>query len=107
VPLLTCPGATFASRVAASLLTAVGLPELIARDLEAYARLAVHLAQHPAELQALRQRLASNRTTWALFDTPRSARNLERAYRAMWERYAAGQPPQAIVVTETERFGPC
>ncbi len=100
VPLLTCPGETFASRVAASLLTNVGLPELIAADLVEYERRAVHLASHPEELRGLRERLAANRTVWPLFDTPRFTRNLERAYRAMWDIYAAGQPPRRIVVTE-------
>jgi predicted O-linked N-acetylglucosamine transferase (SPINDLY family) len=97
---LTCPGQTFASRVGASLLTSVGLPELIAPDLEAYERLAVRLARQPDELRALRAKLTAHRTTWPLFDTPRLVRNLERAYRAMWEVYASGQPRQPIIVTE-------
>jgi protein O-GlcNAc transferase len=100
LPVLTCPGETFASRVAASLLTNVGLPELIATDLDEYERRAVHLACHPEELRRLRERLAANRTVWPLFDTPRFTRNLERAYRAMWDVYAAGQPPRRIEVTE-------
>jgi predicted O-linked N-acetylglucosamine transferase (SPINDLY family) len=100
VPLLTCMGETFASRVAASLLTAVGVPELIVANLEEYERRAVRLAEHPEELRPLRERLAANRTTWPLFDTPRFARNLERAYRAMWQLHAAGRPPELIVVAE-------
>lgn len=100
VPLLTCPGQTFATRVAASLLTAIGLPELIVPDLETYERQAVHLAGRREELRQLRAKLAAHRTTWPLFDTPRFVRNLERAYRAMWDLYAAGERPQAIVVTE-------
>jgi predicted O-linked N-acetylglucosamine transferase (SPINDLY family) len=100
LPVLTCPGQTLASRVGASLLTAVGLPELIAPDLEAYERLAVRLARQPDALRALRDQLAAHRTTWPLFDTPRLVRNLERAYRAMWEIHASGKPPQPIVVIE-------
>jgi predicted O-linked N-acetylglucosamine transferase (SPINDLY family) len=100
LPLLTCPGRTFASRVAASLLTNIGLPELIASDQDEYERRAVHLAGNPDELRGLRERLAANRGSWPLFDTPRFTRNLERAYRAMWDVYAAGQPPQPIVVNE-------
>jgi protein O-GlcNAc transferase len=86
--------------VAASLLTAIGLPELIAPDLREYERLAVQLARQPEELGGLRARLAANLKTWPLFDTPRLTRNLERAYRAMWEIYAAGAPPRTIVVTD-------
>jgi predicted O-linked N-acetylglucosamine transferase (SPINDLY family) len=98
VPLLACPGGTFASRVAASLLTAVGLPELIVPDLDSYERLAIRLATQPGELGRLWARLESHRATAPLFDTPRSARRLERAYRAMWQRYEAGQPPDLIVI---------
>ncbi len=100
LPLLTCPGETFASRVAAGLLTAIGLPELIAPTLEEYERLALHLARHPEELQGLRAKLTAQRTTWPLFDTPRFVRNLERAYRAMWGLHAAGKPPQPITIRE-------
>ncbi len=102
LPVLTCPGRTFASRVAASLVANIGLPELAAADLGEYERTAVRLARQPAELRALRERLAANRTRWPLFDTPRITRNLERAYRAMWEIYAAGEPPRPIAVTESE-----
>jgi predicted O-linked N-acetylglucosamine transferase (SPINDLY family) len=73
---------------------------LIAPDLAAFERLALHLAGHPAELRGLREKLAATRTTWPLFDTPRFVRKLERAYRAMWDLYAAGKAPQPIVVTE-------
>jgi predicted O-linked N-acetylglucosamine transferase (SPINDLY family) len=100
LPVLTCPGQTFVSRVAASLVANVGLPELSAENLDEYEERAVHLAHHSAELGQLRARLAANVKTWPLFDTPRLTRNLERAYRAMWEIYAAGELPRPIVVTE-------
>jgi predicted O-linked N-acetylglucosamine transferase (SPINDLY family) len=100
LPVLTTPGGTFPSRVGASLLTAIGLPELIAPDRQSYEELAVHLATHPAALKEVRQTLAAHRTARPLFDAPRLVRNLEKAYRAMWETYAAGRPPQAIVVTD-------
>ncbi len=100
LPVLTCPGGTFAARVGASLLTSVGLPELIVPDLEAYERRAVHLARHPDELHGLREKLAAQRLTWPLFDTARRVRNLERAYRTMWERYSAGEPPVGFRVAE-------
>jgi predicted O-linked N-acetylglucosamine transferase (SPINDLY family) len=100
LPLLTCPGDTFASRVGASLLTAVGLPELIAADEKEYEEMAVRLAGQPEARHQLGRKLAEQRTTWPLFDTPRLVRNLERAYRAMWDVYASGRPPQPLVVTD-------
>lgn len=105
LPVLTCPGETFASRVAASLLTAVGLPELVVDDPEAYERTAIRLAREPDERAALRRKLQARRTTWPLFDTPRHVRNLERAYRAMWEVYASGRPPETIVVEDPAAVG--
>ncbi|MEH1941448.1 MAG: TIGR03032 family protein [Nostoc sp.] len=99
LPVVTCIGKTFASRVGASLLRAVGLPDLIANNLEQYEQLAIHLGRFPTALQELKQRLAQNRTTYPLFDTPRFTRNLELAYFAMWEIYAAGNPPKTIEVS--------
>ncbi|MGF2036395.1 MAG: TIGR03032 family protein [Nostoc sp. CmiVER01] len=99
LPVLTCIGTTFSSRVGASLLRAVGLPDLITNNLEQYEQLAIHLGHSPTALQELRQRLAQNRTTYPLFDTSRFTRNLEQAYFAMWEIYAAGNPPKTIEVS--------
>ena len=98
VPVLTLPGQSFASRVAASLLTAIGLPELIAERDEDYEALAVGLARDPARLAALRERLRANRRTAPLFDTRLTARHLEDAYLAMYGRFAAGLPPDHIAV---------
>jgi predicted O-linked N-acetylglucosamine transferase (SPINDLY family) len=98
LPVLTCVGETFVSRVAGSLLTAIGLPELITYTLEDYESLALRLAQHPAELATLRGRLWQNRLTAPLFDTPRFTRHLETAYQMMWERYLKGEPPSQIDV---------
>ena len=100
VPLLTSPGETFQSRVAASLLQAVGLPELVVPDLAAYEETAVRLATAPGELPALRQRLADNRLTFPLFDTERYARHLERAFDLLWEAVAQGVKPRPITVPE-------
>ncbi len=83
VPLLTCPGDTFASRVAASLLTAVGLPELIVEHFGEYEDLAVALAKDPARLEALRGKLAANRADAPLFKTEAFARDIEAAYLHM------------------------
>jgi protein O-GlcNAc transferase len=91
LPVLTCAGETFASRVAGSLLTALGLPQLITTSLEGYEELALQLAQHPSELAALREQLRLNRDTAPLFDTPRFTQNLEAAYRQMWEDLVSQQ----------------
>jgi predicted O-linked N-acetylglucosamine transferase (SPINDLY family) len=96
VPLLTCPGETFASRVAGSLLQTMGLPELIMTDLEHYERTACELAERPEMLRALKEKVRERRHTSPLFDAARFARHLEAAYRAMWERYADGEVPAAI-----------
>jgi len=98
VPLITCRGTAFAGRVAASLLTAAGLPELIAEDLAAYEALAAALAEDRSRLADLRARLARQRQTCALFDTARFTRHLEAAYRAMIARARAGQKPESFAV---------
>jgi predicted O-linked N-acetylglucosamine transferase (SPINDLY family) len=102
LPVLTCAGATCVSRLAGSLLTAIGLPELITYSLEQYEALALHLALHPKELMELRGRLAKNRLTAPLFDTPRFTRHLERAFELMWERFLKGEPPSQIEVPPLE-----
>lgn len=98
LPLLTCPGRSFASRVGASLLTAAGLPELIAGSLDDYERLAVDLGTNPGRLRALRAKLSANLPSCALFDAPAFTRNLEAAYVAMHARRRAGLPPVRIKV---------
>ena len=84
VPVLTWSGETFSSRVAASLVTAVGMPELIVSSLEEYERLGAADARELELLTELKAKLARQRTTMPLFDTPRLCRNIERAYREMW-----------------------
>ncbi len=100
VPLITLKGAHFASRLASSLLRAIGLPELVTASLDEYEALALRLARTPAELAAIRGRLAQNRLTAPLFDTPRFARNLEGAYKEMWRLYLAGEAPRMIEVVD-------
>jgi predicted O-linked N-acetylglucosamine transferase (SPINDLY family) len=80
LPVLTRLGETYPGRVAASLVTAAGLPELVTQSAEEYESLALALARDPARLKALREKLAANRATAPLFDTPRLARNIEAAY---------------------------
>ncbi len=96
VPVLTRPGRAFPSRVAASLLHAVELPELVAADEEHYERLAVALARGPARLGRMRRHLTERRESLPLFDTPRFVAGLEAAYVAMVERWRAGLPPDRI-----------
>jgi protein O-GlcNAc transferase len=98
VPLLTCRGRAFAGRVAASLLRAIGLPELIAGDWAAYEALAVRLAREPGLLRGLRDRLAQNRAAYPLFDTDRFRRHIESAYRQMWEIAQRGEAPRHFAV---------
>ncbi|HEX3364025.1 tetratricopeptide repeat protein [Phenylobacterium sp.] len=93
LPLLTLKGETFAGRVAASLLTSVGLPELIVEDTTAYRDMALVLARNPKRLADLRARLARARGASALFDTPTYVRGLEDLYRAMHDRRLAGLAP--------------
>lgn len=78
LPVLTCPGRSMVSRMAGSLLMAVGLPELIASDWQDYEDKAVGWAQHPQSLQALRQSLQERRDSCRLFDTPTFVRDLEQ-----------------------------
>jgi predicted O-linked N-acetylglucosamine transferase (SPINDLY family) len=98
LPVLTQIGTTFPGRVAASLLTAVGLPELIAPDAQAYERLAVELAGNAQKMTAIREKLASNLLTTPLFDTALYARQLDAAYAAMFDRYRSGLAPDHIYI---------
>jgi protein O-GlcNAc transferase len=94
VPLLTYPGESFASRVAASLVRTVGLPELIAGSPAEYEEKAEELAGDPVRLGQLRRKLAIRDTP--LFDTDHYTRNLEAAYEAIYERHHSGSPPAHI-----------
>ncbi len=95
VPLVSLIGDAFPSRVGASLLYAVNLPELVVTDWDAYVRLAVDLAHDPPRLAVVRQQLSANRLTAPLFDTARSVRDLEALYERMWAARVsgAGQTP--------------
>ena len=98
VPVLTCPGNTLPSRVAASLLYAVDLPYLIAGSLGEYEATAVALARDPGRLAQIKTRLESNRHVAPLFDTARFTRELEAAYIAMWTRVQDGLPSASFAV---------
>ena len=98
LPVLTCRGTTFAGRVAASLLHAVGLPELVTENSQAFEELALGLARDPAALRAVRQKLARNRMDAALFDTGRFTRHLEAAYATMLETWQSGAAARSFSV---------
>ncbi len=102
LPVLTCVGQTFAGRVSASLLNAIGLPELITTSLEEYELRALELAQQPARLAELKARLGENRRTYPLFSTRRSAQHVEAAYVQMMNRLARGEPPGDFAVAPGE-----
>ena len=87
VPILTCIGEAFASRVAASLLKAANLPEMITTTQEQYERLAIELATNPKKLKTIKNKLANNLPTAPLYDTPLFTKNLEAAYQVMYEKY--------------------
>lgn len=96
IPVITMQGSHFVSRMSSSILEAIGLPELITRNSDAYMRLAVHLAHSPDKLGAIRIRLEKNRLTEPLFDTPGFVRNLENAYKEMRNIFLAGERPRQI-----------
>ena len=98
LPVLTLMGQSFASRVAASLLNTVGLPELITTSQAEYEALAIELAMNPDNLAEIKIKLSNNRLTTALFDTPLFAKNIESAYINMHRRYHAGSEPDHITI---------
>jgi len=100
-PVVTCEGRAFPGRVAGSLLRAVGLPELVTSSLADYEALALALAQAPDRLRAIRDKLAANRLTTALFDSQRFTRNLEAAYETMWRMHSSGEALRGFAVAGT------
>ena len=96
VPLLTRRGTAFPGRVAASILTAAGLPELVTQTAQEYETLAVRLAHEPGLLHGLRKRIRRDST---LFDTDLFRRRIEAAYQEMWRRRLADEPPAAFTIT--------
>lgn len=98
LPIVTKAGRGFAARVSASLLNAVGMPELITPDERAYVKLAVALAKDRDRLAATRAKLALNRTTYPLFDSQLTTRHIEQAYDRAYARYLDGQEPDDIII---------
>ena len=102
LPVVTKQGKQFAARVAASMLKAVGLPELITYTEEDYERLILQLATQPERLSAIKAKLAENRLTEPLFDTKRYTRNFERGLKASYDLYFEDKKPADIWVREDE-----
>jgi predicted O-linked N-acetylglucosamine transferase (SPINDLY family) len=102
LPVLTCQGRSFQARVAASLLQAIGLPDLITHTSVAYEELAVALAQDPVRLAELKSRLRAHRLSYPLFDCARFTRNLEWAYTRILARHQAGQAPDHLMVPDQQ-----
>jgi protein O-GlcNAc transferase len=98
LPVVTRLGETFVGRVAASVLSAVGLPELITHSADEYEALALKLAREPGLLAEFKSKLARNRATYPLFDSERFTRHMEAAYTTMWERWQRGESPQGFSV---------
>jgi predicted O-linked N-acetylglucosamine transferase (SPINDLY family) len=94
LPVLTLAGEAFASRVAASLLKSLGLPELITSTWAEYETAAVELAGDNARLNGIKQKLGRNRLAGPLFDAALFTRHLEEAYRRMFDRHQADLPPE-------------
>jgi len=97
-PVITCAGRAFPGRVAASLLRAIGLPELVTQTLPDYEALALRLALNPPGLRAIREKLRANRLTTPLFDSRRFTRHVESAFETMWRMQLAGEPPRPFAV---------
>jgi protein O-GlcNAc transferase len=100
LPIVTCCGESFAGRVATSLLTAIGLPELATQRLDEYEALALRLARDAPLLKGIKFKLARNRETHPLFNTNRFTRHLEAAYLMMWEIWQRGEKPRSFAVAK-------
>ena len=96
LPTVTCPGQSFASRVAGSMLHDLSLPELVADNFEEYEALALHLAQDQSALQELKDALLAKRKTAPLFDPKQCAQKLEGLYKKMYDLHVEGRPPEMI-----------
>ena len=98
LPIVTCLGESFASRVVASLLSTLKIPELITSTPQAYTDLAIDLAQNPAMLQTFKNKLAENLINSPLFDLDRYCGSIEVAYSKMYDRYLTELPPEDIYI---------
>jgi protein O-GlcNAc transferase len=100
LPVITKAGKGFSARAAASLLTAIGLPELITATAEDYEELILYVARNPEYLAQIRKKLSNQRLSTPLFNSELYTRHLENGYEQAYQRYYDGQQPKAISVTE-------
>lgn len=98
VPYITVLGNNYQSRMAAGIINAAGLPELITNNLEEYKELALRLAKNPEQLKKLRAKVWDNRNSSALFNTEKYVGNLEKAYHEIWQNYLQGNNPRKIII---------
>ena len=98
LPVLTCKGKSFASRVAASVINAVNLPELITNNQKEYEALAIELATNPEKFKSIKEKLKDNLSTSPLYDTQKFTENLESIYKVMYERHHDGLEPEHIYI---------
>jgi len=96
LPVLTLLGRSFASRVGASLLSALDFPELVANSIEQYRSIALQLANDPVKMNQLKHKLAEALNSKPLFDTPQITKDIEAAFLAIYERYLRQQAPECI-----------
>jgi predicted O-linked N-acetylglucosamine transferase (SPINDLY family) len=102
LPVLTLQGQSYVARMASSLLTAIDLPELITTTEDEYEQLALNLAGNPEKLESIKARLNTTRENSLLFDTAQFTKDIETAYRRMYDRYFAGENPAHLFVDEQE-----
>jgi predicted O-linked N-acetylglucosamine transferase (SPINDLY family) len=102
LPVLTCMGESFSSRYAASMLFAIGLPELVTETQTEYEALAIELATKPIKLKSIKDKLENNRLTTSLFDTALFTKHIEAAYIKMYEKYQANLPPDHIYINDVD-----
>jgi predicted O-linked N-acetylglucosamine transferase (SPINDLY family) len=100
LPVLTCMGKAFQARVAASLLRAADLPELVTMSLADYEQCALALARDAGRLASIREKLTRNRRALPLFDMAGFTRDLENIYNTMWERLQSGHPPESFSIAK-------
>ena len=104
LPVLTLQGQSYVARMASSLLTAIGLPELITTTGDDYEKLALDLATSPKKFKSLKARLARNKDNTPLFNTEQFTSNIETAYTEMYKRYVTGEKPEHLLVKEKENY---
>ena len=98
VPFLTLAGDSFASRVGASMLNALGLPELITYSENEYKNKAIELATNPILLKTIKEKLEKNKISKPLFDAKLFTKNVESAYKKIYKRYNSNMPTENIEI---------